>query len=142
LTRELVDAYKPAADAVHAIGVFDEAVTTADLLEAWREATRAAELAERLASVALDVSEEAERNAVASEEIAEIAERAADAAQQGAETARSAALRARQSAAASRDTRLRKADEDVVNAREAAARAGDMYHRAEEDARSRQRPEG
>ena len=120
--------------------MLDEPVTTANLLEAWREATRAAELAERLAAIALSAAEDAERNATASEEIAEMAERAAEAAQHAAETARRAAQRSREVATASRSSKLHDADQDVVRAREAAARAGEMYHKAEEDARARHEP--
>ena len=115
-------------------------MTTSDLLEAWREATRAAELAERLATIALTAAEDAERNAMASEEIAEMAERAAEAAQHAAETARRAAARAREFATSARDSKLRDADHDVVEARAAAERAGKMYHKAEAEARTRHEP--
>jgi len=55
--------------------VIDEPVTTADLLEAWREATRAADLAERLAKLAAETSERADLSADASEEVAKLAEK-------------------------------------------------------------------
>ena len=74
---------------------------------------------------------------MASEEIAEMAERASEAAQHAAEVARKAAQKARDNATASRDTKLREADDDVVNAHAAAARAGEIYHKAEADARAR-----
>jgi hypothetical protein len=57
--------------------MFEEPTTTADLLSFWREATRAAELAERLAGVAAESAERAEMSASASEEIADLAEQAA-----------------------------------------------------------------
>jgi hypothetical protein len=44
-------------------------VTTADLLEAWREATRAAELAKRLAKLAADTAARADIRADAAEEL-------------------------------------------------------------------------
>ena len=59
----------------------DETPTTAELLDAWRDATRASELAERLSAVASDAAELAERNAAASTEIARMAERAASSAE-------------------------------------------------------------
>ena len=72
----------------------DEAVvSTADLLDAWREATRAAELAERLARYAEATAEDADESAAATEEIAQLAERAAGAATNAAQSARNAANR-------------------------------------------------
>jgi hypothetical protein len=74
--------------------MWDEPVTTSDLLEKWREATRAAELARRLAGVAQQASTKADESVLASKEIAEMAERAARAAEEAAATARNAADRA------------------------------------------------
>ena len=112
-------------------------MTTADLLEKWREATRAAELAKRLAESALEAAERADRTAVASEEIAQMAERTAEAAAQAAATARKAADAA---AAYARDTpapRLNNAEAVVgaTDVQENAAR--DAYHVAETEARGR-----
>ena len=47
----------------HGSAVFDEPTTTSDLLEVWREATRAAELAERLAEVAADRAQQTDLDA-------------------------------------------------------------------------------
>jgi hypothetical protein len=117
--------------------VIDETMSTSDLLEAWREATRAAELSERLARVALEAADLADQNAMASEEISRMAERAAEAAQNASETARAAAQRASLLATSARDHKLRDADVDAADARAAATRAGELYHKAELEARTR-----
>ena len=57
--------------------MIEEPMTTGELLEQWREATRAAELADRLAKLAQASVERSDRDAVAAEEIAKIAQRAA-----------------------------------------------------------------
>jgi hypothetical protein len=115
----------------------DDQPTTAELLTAWRDATRASELAERLALAATEAAEIAERNASASEDIARMAERAANAAERAARTARKAATRARAFAQDSRDSRARLADETVVEAREREAEARAAYHDSERQARER-----
>jgi len=51
-----------------------------DLLNAWRDATRAAELAERLATIAAETLARADVRAAESAEIARLAEQAADSA--------------------------------------------------------------
>jgi hypothetical protein len=121
----------------HAGEVIDEPVTTADLLEKWREATRAAELAKRLAEAALETAERADRSAVASEDIANMAERAAQAAADAAATARRAADEASAFASNVRGTRLRNANElaDATDVQEGEAKHA--YHEAEKEARDR-----
>ena len=52
----------------------DERPTQADLLNAWRDAARAAQLTERLAATVNKAAEDAEQDALASEEIADLAE--------------------------------------------------------------------
>jgi hypothetical protein len=123
----------------HALEVIDEPVTTAELLEKWREATRAAELAKRLAEAALETAERADKSAVASEDIAKMAERAAEAAGDAAAIARRAADEATTFAADIRGTRLRNANEvvDATAAKEDVAK--DAYHDAEKEARERLR---
>jgi hypothetical protein len=135
------DGKPPGVALVRLRGVIDEPVTTADLLGAWREATRAAELADRLATLALDAVEHADRNAAESREIAEMAERAAEASQHAAETARAAAARTSALAVATRESRLREAETDPSEARKAADRVGERY-RAEQDARGRHDRDG
>ena len=111
-------------------------VTTSDLLEKWREATRAAELARRLAAVAQDASMEAEASAVAYEEIAKMAENTAAAAEQAAATARRAADRAVANAK-NRAGQLTEAQgaESFTGDEETGAR--EAYHEAERQARDR-----
>ena len=69
-------------------------VTRADLLTAWRDATRAAELAERLADVAVEAADQADERELGSVDIAEAAGQAASAAQRAADSARAAADKA------------------------------------------------
>ncbi len=121
----------------HPIRMEEEVVTTADLLTAWRDATRAAELAERLARMAAEAAETADRSALASAEIAKLAERAATAAERAALSARRAAQRAAQFAAETRDHRLQDADEVVIQVRAEEAAAQDAYHRSESAAHGR-----
>lgn len=115
----------------------EEVVTTADLLTAWRDATRAAELAERLARMAAETAETADRSALASAEIAKLAERAAKAAERAALSARQAAQRAAQFADETRDHRLQDADDVVTQVRAEEVAARDAYRRSEESARER-----
>jgi hypothetical protein len=114
--------------------VEDVEVTTADLLEAWREATRAAELAERLAALAAQTMANADTRAIRAEELAVMAERAAEAAEQAARTARAAAAEASEYAKTSRDQHTRGATV-VETTRGAEMAARDAYHRGEEEAR-------
>jgi hypothetical protein len=125
---------------IHRREVLEEPVTTADLLDKWREATRAAELAQRLAESAIEAAARADRSAVASEEIAQMAERAAEAAARAATAARMAADEATAFAAETRATRVRNAEHVVETARDNEGVARDAYHRAEKEARERSDP--
>ncbi len=73
----------------------DEPKTPAELLLAWRDATRAARLADRLTAEATEAVHEAEDRAVGTEAIAALAQETADAASR---TAERAALVAREAA--------------------------------------------
>lgn len=53
-------------------------MSTSDLLEQWREATRAAELADRLVQLAQASAERSDNDALAAEEIAKMAEDTAE----------------------------------------------------------------
>lgn len=110
--------------------------TTADLLEKWREATRAAELARRLAALAQEASSDADASAAVSEQIAQMAEKAAKAAEEAAASAREAADHAA-AAARGRASQLTDARdvETVTGGLEGDAR--DAYHDAERQARDR-----
>ena len=103
--------------------VEDEPLTTADLLNQWREATRAAELAERLSEIATRAADLADAHALASEQIARMAEKAAVASERAALSARKAARHAAELAAENRDDRLREAHETVASARASEAQA-------------------
>lgn len=72
----------------------DDVVTAEELLSAWRDAMRAAVLAERLAVVATDAGREDDTWTGVLVEVAETADRAADAATSAASRARAAATRA------------------------------------------------
>jgi len=72
----------------------DEPPTHGDLFDAWRDASRAAQLAERLALVAADLAVRTDLD----EEVAELAERGATAAIAAAELARATADEWRQRA--------------------------------------------
>lgn len=111
-------------------------VSTADLLDAWREATRAAELAERLARLAEAAAVDADESAAASEEIAQLADRAAAAATNAAQSARNAAARTAAIAKERRDG-VSPAQDTARGTRQAETIAKDDYHRAEEGARER-----
>ena len=104
----------------------EERKSTGELLEAWRNATRAAELADSLASNASDASGLADEAAVAAEQIAKLAEKAARAAERAALTARDAATRATELARRSREKRSTGADSSVA-AHAAEDEARDAY---------------
>jgi hypothetical protein len=120
--------------------VDDIVITTADLLDAWREAVRAAELAERLARLAEAAADDADESAKAADEIAQLAERAAVAATSAAETARNAAHRTAAVAKLRREG-VTGAHDTERETREAEGQAKDAYHRATEDAGNPPRPE-
>jgi hypothetical protein len=120
--------------------VDDEIVSTADLLEQWRDATRAAELAERLAKMAAESADRSDRGAAVAKEIARMAERAAKSADRAARIARLAAERAAGYAAENRGNALADADGTLIEARSDEAAARERYHEAERTARERQGP--
>ena len=112
-------------------------MSTGDLLEQWREATRAAELAERLAKLAQLSVERSDRDSVAAQEIAKIAESAARHAERAAKIARQASDRAMAFASENRSGYLAEADAAVTTSRDEESAARDRYHAAEEAARER-----
>lgn len=115
---------------------------TGDLLTAWREASRAASVAERLTELAREASERADLDSTAAEEIAVLAERAAAAAESAAVTARAAAQRASEFADQFRERRLHGALDALQDARALESTARDGYHLAERKAHQRHRTAG
>ena len=113
-----------------------ERMSTGELLDAWRDATRAAELAERLSAAALRAADRADTDASTAHEIAVMAEAAAASAEKAAKAAREAAAKATESARALR-AEVTGADETVASARGVEAAAGGRYHEAEEEARNK-----
>ena len=116
--------------------VNEEPMSTAELLEQWREAIRASELAARLAKIAADSVERTASQATAAEELAKLAERAAEAASEAATTARNAAALAADIARQSATDQTRD-DDALTAARGLEGKARDSYHDAERQARSR-----
>ena len=108
-------------------GLMEERKTTGELLDAWRDATRAAELADSLAASASDTSILADSTADAAEQIAKLAEKAAKAAERAALTARDAARRAADLARSSREKNVSGGDHAAA-AHAAEEVAKDAYH--------------
>jgi len=106
----------PDAQVSTLVSVDDERLSTGELLIRWRDATRAAELAERLAEIASQAADQADRGALASDQIARMAEKAAVAAERAARSARKAAGQAAELAVENREQRLRDAQEAVLTA--------------------------
>ena len=126
----------------HARTVIEPKVTTGELLEQWREATRAAELAERLAKLAQTSVERSDRDAVAAQEIAKIAETAARHAERAAKIARQASNRALAFASENRSGYLADADSAVTDTREEESLARGRFHHAEQAAHDRHPEDG
>ncbi|HUH00253.1 MAG TPA: hypothetical protein VMQ83_13920 [Gammaproteobacteria bacterium] len=108
-----------------------EPATTADLLNAWRDAVRAAELAERLATTAAKAADDADLRALVSTELAELAEQAAAAATRAAARAAAAAADATAVAKALRDDGVADAQRIVEASKANAAEARAAYDGAE-----------
>lgn len=111
-------------------------MSTSELLDAWRDASRAAELAERLAEIARTAVEKGERDAASTEEIATLAEEVAASASRAATAAREAAKIAATEAWGLREG-LEGADQSATDARTVEGTARDRYHDAETDAHKR-----
>jgi hypothetical protein len=85
------------------VSVLDNDMTTGEALDAWRDATRAAQLSERLAATAAEASVHVDEDARAVEVIASMAEAAAAAVVAAAASAQVAAERTRQLRTDNRD---------------------------------------
>jgi hypothetical protein len=102
-------------------------VSKEQLLAAWREAVRAAEMAERVATAAAEAASQADVRAEVSSELADLAERAAESAARAAQRARAVATEA--AAAAQGFKEMGGASAQTLNdARAAEKKARDAYH--------------
>ena len=114
--------------------MLDDVPTKDDLLTAWRDATRAAVLARRLAEAAEALAETAEGDSDAAEEVAGLAETTAKAAEAAAAKARSTADRMESVAAAARGKGRQDAAASLTEASDAETSARDRYREAERGA--------
>jgi hypothetical protein len=92
-------------------------MTVGELREQWREAARAAELADRLAHEATESVTQLQKDARSAAEIADMAERVAQYAERAAVSARQAANRAAELVAESRGAKWVDAQETAFTAR-------------------------
>lgn len=112
----------------HSMDMYEPPVTKAELLAAWRDAVRAAEMAERLASVAAEAASQADLRAAVSGEIAELAERTAELAQRAAERARAVAIETATLAKSLHEEGVSSADGTLNSAKGVEADAQAAYH--------------
>jgi hypothetical protein len=105
--------------------------SAAELLDAWQEAVLAAELAERLATIAAEQTKEATERALLSAELAELVEQAAEAAVLASEHAIAAATQATALAERLRGEGMDAAWRTVDKAVAAESDARAAYQRAE-----------
>jgi len=115
--------------------MLEDTVTRADLLVAWRDASRAAELAERLASLASEAADQADASLAKTEGDRTFAEATAEAAQRAAQRARAAANQAADLARERRERHLRDADDRHTASLAAETEARQEYERSEADGR-------
>jgi hypothetical protein len=118
-----------------------DVVSTGELLDAWRDAARAAELAERLAKAALRAAERAERDSATAEEVATLAEEVAASADRAALVARQVADDASAHVLLTR-SESDEADITTSDARATEAGASSAYHEAEDEARRKHAQNG
>jgi hypothetical protein len=126
----------------HTLRVLDETVTTDELLEAWRDASRAADLAERLATMAAETADRAELNAEEAAAVAAMAERAAESAAAAAQRARTSADQANELALSARKESQESAQPTLARTRALEREARDAYHSAEAGAPARRSGDG
>jgi hypothetical protein len=120
--------------------VEEDILTREELLEQWRDAARAAQLAERLAKVAADGVGRADQAAAGAREIAEMAELVARSAEEAANAARTAAERAETLTREARDGALSAANQTAVDTKADESSVRDRYDQSESEAQERQRP--
>ena len=123
--------------------MFDDARSAEELLEAWQDAARAAELADRLVHVAAETLATADQRQLDAESLADLAEQASEAANRAADRARALATIARSLAAESREAdrlaarNLTAAEIDVGDKRGIEMVAHDRYTKRAQDEASR-----
>ena len=110
-------------------------MTTAELLDAWRSASRAAELAERLVKAAVLAAERSERDLASLQELATLAEEAAASAGRAAATAVEVVRDAEDNLAVLRAD-LTDAQTTSEDAQAQVMSASDRLHRSEQEAES------
>ena len=108
--------------------------STAALLQAWRDAARAAKLAHRLETEAAESADRAELDADVLEQIAATAAAVAEAADDAAARARDAAAMARAVAVEVRRRQVLDAT-DAASAEDSESAARDLYRESEREAR-------
>jgi hypothetical protein len=116
-----------------------EDMGTTELLAAWRDAVRAADLAARLAEQATEAALEADLRAEDAEEVARLAEGAAEAAMRTADRARGAARAAAEVARGHRERDVPDSEQAADIARREEKLAGGAYHAAEYEVRQPKR---
>lgn len=109
-------------------------MTVPELLQAWRDAIRAAELAERMTTAAVRAADDADLRASAAHEIAALAGQAAEYAARAGERAAAAAIEAAALAKELREQGMPSAETTRSTAREDETQAAARYHRAEAEA--------
>jgi len=109
--------------------------TVEELLDAWRDAVRAADLAERMAAAATETLHEADLRADVSAEIADLAEQAAEAASRAALRARTTALEAAAAAQRLREQKVPDSHAKAATSRQLETEAGALYREAKGRAR-------
>ena len=117
----------PSGGILHA--VYEEPPTKEELLDRWRDATRAANLAERLSAEAAEPGAAADDAAVDAEGVADLAEQVSAAAQRAAAKAREVATKLHALAAQGRDDARKAADSDLSVRRRIEADAREQYER-------------
>lgn len=117
--------------------MLDDMPTTSELLEFWRDASRAAQLARRLTEIAEEAVVRAETEATGAEEIAALAEATAASAETAAARARAAADRLRAVADDAKGSGRSEATAALAQAVKDEDDARDHYHVAEREARAR-----
>ena len=112
-------------------GLLLRVMTVAEFLEIWRDAIRAAELADRLSAMATDAAALADIEAETAADLAQLAEAAAEAASRAAARARAVATEASQRAGDMRSGRLADAQNKAAEMRQIETDAAAAYHDAE-----------